>query len=269
MNIYHYTDLNGFKGIIESDSLWATNFHFMNDSQELKHGVDCVKGCLDYISSEFDVDFINGVRTAIEHYENSRANYVYNLSFCKKPDLLSQWRAYGKNQGVCLEFDSNELSECIDQSDLSYIDGDVIYTKPNATPEAKEKIIKFFQQNEPVNQSNNESILRQLNISNFVHIAIPYFKNDSFKEEDEYRVVIYPDEKFCGVKFRVNDKGLVPYIELKARKMDFYQIKLPIKKVIIGPCDNYDYLKRGVRLLLDNNGYKKTDINFSSIPFRN
>ena len=26
MKIYHYTDLNGLKGIIESGSLWATHF---------------------------------------------------------------------------------------------------------------------------------------------------------------------------------------------------------------------------------------------------
>ncbi len=29
MKIYHYTDLNGLKGIIESGSLWATHFSFL------------------------------------------------------------------------------------------------------------------------------------------------------------------------------------------------------------------------------------------------
>ncbi|EJG2383281.1 hypothetical protein HMPREF1144_0490 [Klebsiella sp. OBRC7] len=42
MKIYHYTDLNGLKGIIESGSLWATHFSFLNDSNELTHGMNCL-----------------------------------------------------------------------------------------------------------------------------------------------------------------------------------------------------------------------------------
>jgi hypothetical protein len=38
------------------------------------------------------------------------------VSFCKKPDLLSQWRAYGLNGGgVCVGFDLQELKTCFQE----------------------------------------------------------------------------------------------------------------------------------------------------------
>lgn len=49
MKIYHYTDLNGLKGIIESGSLWATHFSFLNDSNELTHGMNCLENALQYL----------------------------------------------------------------------------------------------------------------------------------------------------------------------------------------------------------------------------
>lgn len=33
--IYHYTDGNGAKGIIESQALWLTHYMYLNDSNEL------------------------------------------------------------------------------------------------------------------------------------------------------------------------------------------------------------------------------------------
>ncbi|HED3230788.1 hypothetical protein [Klebsiella oxytoca] len=61
MNIYHYTDLNGLKGILSSNAFWATNFYFMNDAHELQHGVKCIENALGYLGgdlSEMRIDFI-------------------------------------------------------------------------------------------------------------------------------------------------------------------------------------------------------------------
>ncbi|EFD2622350.1 hypothetical protein CK189_005805, partial [Escherichia coli] len=54
MKIYHYTDLNGLKGIIESGSLWATHFSFLNDSNELSHGMNCLENALQYLRDDFN-----------------------------------------------------------------------------------------------------------------------------------------------------------------------------------------------------------------------
>ncbi len=36
-NLYHYTDKLGLEGILENQTLWATNYQFLNDASELVH----------------------------------------------------------------------------------------------------------------------------------------------------------------------------------------------------------------------------------------
>ena len=36
--IYHYTDLNGLLGILESKELWATDVRYLNDASEATFG---------------------------------------------------------------------------------------------------------------------------------------------------------------------------------------------------------------------------------------
>jgi len=33
--LYHYTDANGLKGIIENDEIWFTDYRYLNDPSEL------------------------------------------------------------------------------------------------------------------------------------------------------------------------------------------------------------------------------------------
>jgi hypothetical protein len=40
--LYHYTDLGGMIGIIESHDFWLTNVRYSNDSEELTHGIRIV-----------------------------------------------------------------------------------------------------------------------------------------------------------------------------------------------------------------------------------
>lgn len=35
--LYHYTGIQGLKGIIESQTLWATHYKFLNDAEEVVH----------------------------------------------------------------------------------------------------------------------------------------------------------------------------------------------------------------------------------------
>ena len=42
-SIYHYTDFNGLKGIVEKNDLWLTNSRYSNDDEEMIHGLDVVR----------------------------------------------------------------------------------------------------------------------------------------------------------------------------------------------------------------------------------
>lgn len=45
--LYHYTTISGLKGIVESQSLWASDVRYMNDSAELQYIISLLKDCSD------------------------------------------------------------------------------------------------------------------------------------------------------------------------------------------------------------------------------
>src|SRR5208283_3832785 len=45
--LYHYTRVEGLKGIVETNELWATSAHFLNDSAEVTYGYEVLKEALD------------------------------------------------------------------------------------------------------------------------------------------------------------------------------------------------------------------------------
>lgn len=262
MKIYHYTDLNGLKGIIESGSLWATHFSFLNDSNELIHGMNCLENALQYLRDDFNPKTLTFIEQALTHFRMHRAAHVYNLSFCLEPDLLSQWRGYGSSQGVCLEFDDEELIASLELTHYQVFKNRVIYTKEDSTVEARNEILAFFNAPE-VQSAMSQDVMYELSYAaKLAHSLPPFFKNDGFKEEQEFRMVILPDGPFEGVNFRVNDNGLVPYLIVKAKD------KLPLKSIRIGPRSNRSMMMEGISFLLQSKGYNSTRISFTETPFR-
>ncbi|WP_338390799.1 DUF2971 domain-containing protein, partial [Citrobacter braakii] len=66
-----------------------------------------------------------------------RAAHVYNLSFCLEPDLLSQWRGYGSSQGVCLEFDDEELLASLELTQYQVFKNRVLYGRCEQVPDMR------------------------------------------------------------------------------------------------------------------------------------
>lgn len=38
--LHHYTGVRGFRGIVESQSIWASHIRYLNDSSEYERGLD-------------------------------------------------------------------------------------------------------------------------------------------------------------------------------------------------------------------------------------
>lgn len=262
MRIYHYTDLNGLKGIIENHSFWATNFYFMNDAQELQHGIQSILGSLDFLKDDFSERSLKFIRDAMTKFQLFEARHMYNISFCQDADLLSQWRGYGSTQGVCLEFDSDMLVESLSFTELVNISGNVIYTKPDSTPEAKSEIIAFFKREDIAKLIKDDPFHEVIYSAAFARKVTPFFKHNSFSEEKEFRIVVQPVNRLDNVKFRVNTHGLIPYLEIKAHG------KLPLKSIKIGPCKDRWLVSEGIQFLLQSKGYTDIPYSFTEAPFR-
>lgn len=267
MKIYHYTDLNGLKGIIENHSLWATNMYFLNDEEEIRHGIAAFNNALNYLGEDLSEQRVKILRKVLEEHQLFHAKHNYNISFCQHSDLLSQWRGYAAAQGVCLEFDSEELEKSLDFGGARVISRAVFYTQPDSTLEVKEELLSFIKSENFI--KNNGSLLYEfINTSELINGLIPFFKHVSFSEESEYRIVVQPEIKTAPIKFRVNAHGLVPYIEIKARKNNFQSGQLPLKSLKIGPCKNRAFVAEGIEFLLKHNGYSNTLLSFTDAPFR-
>lgn len=262
--IYHYTDLNGLKGIIENHSLWATNMYFLNDAAEMHHGISAFENALKYLGDELNEHSIRMLHNALDGQRQHQARHNYNISFCQHSDLLSQWRGYAGAQGVSLEFDSEELKKSLAFGNSRVISHEVFYTDPESTLEAKAEIVDFVK-SEAFTKNNNSLFYEFANFSNLFNGILPFFKHRSFSEESEYRIVIQPESRSDDLLFRINQHGIIPYLNISVKEGTK---RLPLKCVKIGPCKNKDFVAQGIEFLLNCNGYKDTLYSFTEAPFR-
>jgi hypothetical protein len=122
--LWHYTSLNGFEGIVGSHRLWATDVRFLNDRTEFIHSRRIAEKlvaempaletedawvkskALELIESYFEVGPLSPSRLEL-----------YTVSFTVLEDTLSQWRAYGRD-GVSLCFDLRHIRPPVDIESL-------------------------------------------------------------------------------------------------------------------------------------------------------
>lgn len=142
--LFHYTDIVGLKGIIESQTLWATHAAFLNDATEIRlFGgrlpeflkptiADGVAYLARIPTNKLLITQRGGDQAVIEEIATGTATGTFNAifgnqdtlpyvepfvtSFCTaatkqiaQHGLLSQWRGYAKNGGYAITFDTAAL----------------------------------------------------------------------------------------------------------------------------------------------------------------
>jgi hypothetical protein len=118
-HLFHYTDLEGVKGIFTSRMLWLSKFTATNDISEIKLAIEHFQtfaarkaGALAGGEGAF-------LRKAAAQLEGFRRTNICLASFCEQHDLLSQWRSYGNDgRGVALGFNSARLLEVAERNGL-------------------------------------------------------------------------------------------------------------------------------------------------------
>jgi DUF2971 family protein len=144
--LYHYTGINGLKGIIESQTLWATHYKFLSDAEEITnfrnrlpnvlHPVlKTVFGGLTPEQRAILLREHGNIDKALDEEPKNLATAMYNATFFGTRDdppfaepyitsfcsvdrgdkriayhgLLSQWRGYGPQGGYAIIIDTDEL----------------------------------------------------------------------------------------------------------------------------------------------------------------
>lgn len=146
--LWHYTTASGLHGILNSQQLWATHIHYLNDAEEfsgffdrkllhlLKEGVQ--EGIAEASKTpeglklikkaggkaEIEKNVPKGLLTSLR--ETTLSFQVYITSFCSpsshdsEDGLLSQWRGYGTDGGYAIVFDTQALNELFIEEMRSY-----------------------------------------------------------------------------------------------------------------------------------------------------
>ena len=268
--IYHYTDTNGLYGITKSKKLWATSASYLNDRSEYKYGIsvfiDVIKNIKNVTINKIRDEVLNELNNP-EIHKNILCHDVYVCSFSQKHDMLSQWRGYAnEGKGFAIGFDKQQLSCALKNYKCIY--APIVYNdiKKNVYNLISGIISHFgchFKNN--INSENKGIICQYL--MGIINILAPFIKHPGFSEESEYRIVTFNFDNRLSeyIDVRLVNDTLVPYIP-----MNFMNSRNPIRKIIIGPCNNNENVRNSLkRLFNENNQYNKDSVKFvnSEIPF--
>lgn len=110
--LWHYTSLDGLRGILSTDRVWATDAGFTPDITEFVHAREIARAYLDRQDPRTDAGRFAkeiGLKLVEEEFEtgtlSAAQTEVFIASFCSTANLKSQWVEYGDaGKGVGIAF---------------------------------------------------------------------------------------------------------------------------------------------------------------------
>lgn len=240
--LYHYTHRNALINILTSRSLWATDYKYSIDNNEITKLCNKLKDLNPnniYIEKEVDLS------------SSLPANKgIFSLS--EQGDLLSQWIHYGE---YAIGFNVEKLNSCLVNQGF-YPVQKCIYSE-----NVQNKILDEF-------MSDSDSF----NIEKFLSNIALLFKDKKFQEEKEWRAIssslpLTSSSMLDEWKIRITpSKHIVEYLEISMLE------SFPIEKIIISSEKDFNKEKESLQnILIKTYGLKildKVHILKSSIPFR-
>jgi hypothetical protein len=197
--VYHYTTLQGFYGIVENKAIWANDFRYFNDSDEIVH----IFKQLPPMNN--DRDFLQKTTFKIL----GEPNYLI-ASFSEKLDDLSMWGRYTEDEGLNIGFSRTEVEHlrAVEDRLQQPVIGKCIYNNNE-----KENIIYDI-------ISIHDGNLGVELLNNLLFIA-PFIKNESFKHECEWRMVFKynpeANDEYGKPKYRISNNSIIPYMNISTK----------------------------------------------------
>lgn len=278
---YHYAPADAVRSILQHKeqtyTMWASHLSFLNDREEFENGEKLIFEVLNnFISNSLLVeqiennnlfkqivgDFLDAAQGADKDIcingEVIFDRNIYILCFCLEKNSLNQWKYYGKESGVALEFD---LRKCeYSGVDCNYKDVSVFPKVYRVIYDDRMKRIILHEYVEKIYNAflgGSEDRQRNLlhSLANMYELC-PLFKHKDFHDEKECRLIFRPLYSYSEnqndvrnlVKYRKRAGILLPYMEIKMHaKRDCEYPEPLIKNIIIGPGENQDLLFRSMR----------------------
>jgi len=159
----------------------------------------------------------------MENFANASKNVnVCVVCFCKEHDLLSQWRGYsGGSYGYSIGFDTDSLNNLA--SRRKFVLGGCIYCKAD-----QQRIVREIC-DRCLNSAMTDTIALLAEFTESIIAVGAFFKDASFKQEDEWRLVSKPINA-AELHSQQGKSMIRPYC-----KFGFSDAAI-VEGVTVGPC---------------------------------
>ena len=267
-HLFHYTDLDGVRGILTSRTLWLSKFTSTNDISEILLAVEHFRAFVEQRASEFTKAEGDFLKRASDDLGGFRRTNICIASFCEQDDLLSQWRSYGNDgRGIALGFNSAKLIA------LAKANGLHLY-RCVYDPAAHERIasdlvnmlLKSYRAAPPATGEQERAMIDDFSAS-FLKVA-PVIKDHRFAEEREWRLVsdaVTFDDPHMIAVMRGNQASVKWTLKLDGENGGASEA---IEQVTIGPTLDPDNVSDAVEVLSRRNGFRIEKISISEVPYR-
>jgi len=302
--LYHYTGVEGLKGIIESDALWATSAYYLNDSAEILYGYRVLYMALEAWLKARNLPGTSIARGLAESFmqhfghdalQRNIVTPVYLTCFCEEPNLLSQWRAYGNSGGynIGLQVPMEGIvyglkpeprvytARCVKveydrQRQVDRVLGLLDFLLPILDEQAVSDSIRAIDVSSRLGFSQLQESIQEILFEESLG-----FKDPAFAVEKEWRFIVRSrahlkqsnddgNHDNLPINFRTARGLLIPYVKLVPSEASTPIVgngkQLPIACVTCGPGGDRISGGMAVRGFLDGRGFRSVRVDHSEIP---
>lgn len=274
-SLYHYTSIYSLVGIAETNSLWASNVYYMNDSEEIVYANRLLENTLkprltSNGSDDQETEFLKQFYEWSNKFKYTTHN-IFIFSLSEEPSLLSQWRSYTPHsKGVSVGFSPDKLNSIVKNNGLRI--AKCLYEKDEQEEILNsliEKLLITFRHERPDKhptygfpETRYHSFLEQFRGDILQVLSI--IKNHSFSEEQEWRLIseFFPNDLSTEIKFRQGAAMLVPFVEI-----NLGEDKPLFEEVILGPSQHQNLSMSALSMFLANKNLCNKTVN-CVIPYR-
>ncbi|OMP65734.1 DUF2971 domain-containing protein [Domibacillus epiphyticus] len=278
-SLFHYSNGNGVKSIVENREIWLSKSEFLNDKLERKYTLDLVLSIIqEFLSPEPNNEELLFSKWFKQMMEQDLFSFeIFTLSFSRNGDSNLLWSNYSNNDGYNIEFSYPEIGKIfIENLKMVYPNKEfsvypyfVIYNKQDQIHLLKREIInlyKLFLYDYCNGEKQFQFQKGKRILANIVCYSI-FFKDHSFHQEEEFRIAVfhpYKNEK-PPYQCRLSNGVFIPYIKIPISN---HGTNMPIKGITIGPKNSLDIAEEGLKHFLILNGLSDVSISRSKIPYR-
>ncbi|MFG1187396.1 DUF2971 domain-containing protein [Xanthobacter aminoxidans] len=279
--LYQYTSAAGLQGILESETMWFTDYRHLNDPSEVWHGMEHAREIFQASRqgadprAQFFLDYTGDLLSR----ENIATFEFFVASFSSARDDLGQWRAYGDNgRGFAIGFAPQMFAPEPAEPGLppekhSFV-GRVRY-KPEQIIDRSRRAIHYAADHFLTTAVKNSELMsdkaiglpftRELSVQlveQLIWHALTS-KHHAYENEREVRMLMLGSGSMLKGVTKTRMRGSAEFVPYIAHA---WPVREPgnLVEVVAGPAANIQVAKS----LLDMRGLTNVMVNPSTIPYR-